>query len=125
MNYLKIALGLMLLAGILISCKANSSENTTDISKEEAVALMKDTPDLQIIDVRTPAEWEGGVIDKAIKINIKDADFKSKIALLDKEAPVLVYCKSGGRSAKASAIMEELGFKTVYNLLGGYDGYSK
>ena len=43
---------------------------------------------------------------------------------LDKKKPVYVYCAVGGRSAKASKVLQESGFKTVYNLLGGFNGWT-
>ena len=43
----------------------------------------------------------------------------NKLNELDKDKHYYVYCKSGGRSAQACAIMKQLGFKRTYNLLGG------
>lgn len=73
----------------------------------------------QLLDVRTPEEWNEGIIEGATLANIYDADFEAKLAKLDKSKPVAVYCKSGGRSGQAMAKMSELGFKEVYNLKGG------
>lgn len=74
---------------------------------------------IQIVDVRTPEEFRVGHIINALNINFYDADFKAKMSKLDKSKPLAVYCAAGGRSAKASAILSELGFKTVYDLQGG------
>ena len=53
------------------------------------------------------------------------ADFKEKaFEGLDKSKPVLVYCASGGRSAKSAKIYKEAGFTKVYNLLGGFRAWS-
>ena len=46
-------------------------------------------------------------------------DFTEKVAVLDKEKPVMVYCKMGGRSSKAAAKLKELGFKHITDLEGG------
>lgn len=73
----------------------------------------------QILDVRTPEEWNGGTIKGAIKMNFYDDNFKDQLAKLDKSKPVYVYCKSGGRSGKAAKQMGKMGFTTVYNLIGG------
>lgn len=73
----------------------------------------------QLLDVRTPEEWNEGIIEGAIMANVFDADFEAQLAKLDKGKPVAVYCKSGGRSGQAMAKMHELGFKEVYNLNGG------
>lgn len=76
-------------------------------------------PDVQLVDVRTPEEFAEGHLENAINIDITADDFDSKIAALDKEKPVMVYCKAGGRSAKASSRLNELGFKNISDLEGG------
>lgn len=76
-------------------------------------------PQVQLLDVRTPEEFSEGHIANAINIDVTADDFDAKVVSLDKEKPVMVYCKSGGRSAKASARLKELGFKTITDLEGG------
>jgi len=75
---------------------------------------------LSVIDVRTPKEYAEGHIDGARNINIGSPDFENEITKLDKSKPYLVYCRSGGRSSKAQAMMRELGFGSIYNLSGGF-----
>jgi rhodanese-related sulfurtransferase len=75
---------------------------------------------IQLVDVRTPAEFTLGHIEGAANLNVNDAQFKDLAAKLDKRKPVAVYCKAGSRSAKAAGILAEMGFKTIYNLDGGY-----
>lgn len=74
---------------------------------------------VQLVDVRTPEEYQSGFIKGAVNINLNAADFSSNIEKLDKEKPVMVYCKGGGRSAKAAAQLKKAGFKNVYDLEGG------
>ena len=76
-----------------------------------------------ILDVRTPAEYVKGHLANAAAINFFDTDFKEKVGKLDKNKAVYVYCAVGGRSAKALKILQELGFKTAYNMLGGFTGW--
>lgn len=78
-----------------------------------------------LLDVRTPKEFQDGHIEGAKNINYFDKTFKNELAKLDKKTPVYVYCRSGGRSGKAMNIMKEMGFKTVYNLMGGFISWSK
>jgi rhodanese-related sulfurtransferase len=93
-------------------------EMKVDVS--EALELMQEEPELQLLDVRTPAEVAGGIIKGAKVINIKDADFLTKAAAqLDKTKPILVYCASGKRSSSAIAQMKDNGFTMLYNLDGG------
>ncbi len=73
-----------------------------------------------VIDVRTPAEWQEGVIEGAtLFIDFKGANFEQQIAKLDKSKTYIVYCRSGGRSAGASQVMVDNGFKNVINMQGG------
>lgn len=81
--------------------------------------------EVQLVDVRTYQEFAGGKIDDAINIDFLSSDFKQKMAKLDKNQPVYIYCQSGNRSGKASQIMVEMGFKQIYDLQGGYGGYRK
>lgn len=79
----------------------------------------------QLVDVRTPGEYEGGIIGDAVNIDYMAGSFQTEIAKLDKTKPTLIYCAAGGRSAKAASIMKELGFTEVYDLSGGYSGWPK
>ncbi len=78
-----------------------------------------------LIDVRTPNEYKQGHIEGAKNIDYFSKDFKQQLEKLNKEVPVYVYCRSGGRSAKAMQIMKDMGFKTIYNLDGGYLAWSQ
>jgi len=93
-----------------------------DITAQEASALIQDNqgnPDFVILDVRTPGEFAGGHIENAINIDKNSETFQGELNNLDKDKTYLVYCGSGGRSASALAIMQELGFMEAYNMLGG------
>ncbi len=80
-------------------------------------------PSAVILDVRTEGEYNRGNIDKALHIDMLQNDFAAKVEGLDKEKTYLVYCKGGVRSAKAAAIMCDMGFSKVFNLQGGYDSW--
>lgn len=74
---------------------------------------------IQILDARTPDEWNEGYIKGAKLVTYPD-DFAAKAAkTLDPEKPVLVYCRSGARSAKAAKLLRDAGFKDVRDLAGG------
>lgn len=77
-----------------------------------------------ILDVRTPEEYSLGHLEDAVNINWYDIDFKDKVGDLERSKTIYVYCKAGGRSAKAAAVMREMGFKNVVDLEGGYDAYT-
>ncbi len=79
-----------------------------------------------VIDVRTPQEHEAGFIKGTdLNIDITAPGFKDKIGQLDRNQTYLLYCRSGGRSARAAAIMESMGFKHIYNLENGYMGWKQ
>lgn len=73
-----------------------------------------------LLDVRTEEEFNQGRIPGAINIDIyKGQGFVYKVDELDKNKKYYVYCKAGGRSQQACSIMNELGFESAYNLVGG------
>ncbi len=73
--------------------------------------------------MRTPSEWQAGIIEGAAKVNVFDKNFSASVdKLLNKEKPVYVYCRSGRRSLRASKILVEKGYQ-VYNVLGGYKAW--
>ncbi|MBK7681623.1 MAG: thioredoxin [Bacteroidetes bacterium] len=94
------------------------------VSIEQFEKLMTEKSNAIILDVRTPEEFAAGHVKGAVNLNIHDAAFKSGLEKLDKSKPVLVYCKSGSRSADASAQMKEMGFSEVYNFGGGMLAWS-
>ncbi|QBA65651.1 rhodanese-like domain-containing protein [Muriicola soli] len=81
-----------------------------------------DLQNYTLLDVRTPEEFEAGHLENAININWFDDDFTEQVAVLEKEKTVYVYCQKGGRSAKARAVLDSLGFKAI-DLTGGYGAW--
>ena len=78
------------------------------------------TPQGQLLDVRTPEEYAQGHLAKSQNIDVKDPVFVQKLATLDKDKPVFVYCLAGSRSAKAAQLLIDNGFKEVYDMQGGF-----
>ena len=70
-------------------------------------------------------EFEKYRIKSAKNIDFKSPDFKKEVEKLDKTKPLLIYCLSGVRSKAAAEVCIELGFKTVYDLGGGINAWSK
>ena len=77
-----------------------------------------------LIDVRTPKEYNDYHISGAKMIDYKNDNFKTEFAKLDKKVPVLIYCRSGVRSGRATKVLEKMGFK-VYNLNHGMIDWKK
>jgi thioredoxin len=110
---------LLIISVLLISCNDKKSNSFESIAPKEFAEKIKTTEKPQILDVRTPDEFESEHIDNAKNVNWNSDDFASKARSYDKSKPVYVYCLSGGRSKKAATKLTELGFTTVYELEGG------
>lgn len=100
------------------SCLDQRSEEVKVISAEEMRSLLE-ADEVQLVDVRTPEEYDLGHIDDAQNIDYFSPTFDEDIKNLDKTKPVILYCKSGGRSAKCAEKMVEAGFVKIYDLEGG------
>lgn len=134
MNKTLLTLAIAITSLGVVSCqnKANDEakeQTTTNIAERvdnaRFSALMTELPDEQLIDVRTPGEYAAGAIGNATNIDFMNSDFAQQIEKLDKTKPVMIYCQSGGRSGKALKQLNEMGFKTVYELKTGYGGWPK
>lgn len=71
----------------------------------------------RLIDVRTPAEFSGGHLDGATNVPVDELE--ARLASLgSKEQRLVVYCRSGVRSARAARVLERAGFRSVFDLGG-------
>lgn len=70
----------------------------------------------QLIDVRTPQEFASGHIAGAINIPVEEIG--QRLGEVSKETPVVVYCRSGNRSAQAAQILASAGYTGIYDLGG-------
>ena len=77
-----------------------------------------------VLDVRSPAEFEGGHIPGALNVDFRSKTFADEVTKLDKSKSYLVYCGSGYRSARACTQMSGLKFKETANLLGGIGAWT-
>lgn len=103
--------------GLFKAAPGCSCEN---INARQASAWLSEHPETQVLDVRSVGEFQGGALPSATNISLGDAAFESKVAALDKEKPVLVYCAGGFRSRKAVAKLKEMGFKHIRHIHRGY-----
>lgn len=108
----------LLLFFVTVGCAQSKEKSITEFSRN-------DIKDGILIDVRTPQEYEAGHLEEALNVDWFKPDFAEQILALDadKEEPVYLYCKKGGRSAKAAQVLDSLGYKNVVDLLGGYEAY--
>jgi len=88
-----------------------------NVSVAEAKAMIELTPSLLILDVSSEVEYAQGHLKGAI--NIPLSDLLVRIGELDANSPILVYCRTGRRSAQACSALVERGFTKVHNMEGG------
>ena len=104
--------------GILFNCTKLKTKTSVLISAEQMLELVK-LEEVQLIDVRTSAEFTDGHLKNAKNIDFYSPNFDLQIEALDKSIPVILYCKSGLRSAKCASKLNAKGFSSVYDLDGG------
>ncbi len=106
----------------ILSAFRGAKAALNNLSGEEFARLMEEDANSLVIDVRTQAEFGAGHINGARNIDISSRDFSAKIEALDRDATVLLYCRSGSRSSHAGGIMNRMGFGNVSHLSKGlYD----
>lgn len=113
-------LGLMLVLCFTTSC-LDTKDATTDVKLVTAEEMQDilELEDVQLIDVRTPEEYSEVHIVNSQNIDFSSPTFDEDITKLDKNKPVILYCRSGGRSAKCAKKLKDAGFEKVYDLEGG------
>ncbi|MBI2666847.1 rhodanese-like domain-containing protein [Candidatus Woesearchaeota archaeon] len=90
----------------------------TLITPEEAKKLLNDKKNINILDVRTPKEFENGHLENANNLNFYDANFPERIEELPHDKKYLIYCHSVGRAFRTGELMEELGFREIIVVKG-------
>jgi len=92
-----------------------------DLSQDEWSKRLSQDKDAVVLDVRTDAEVAEGYIPDSRQMDIQNPPkFMQQLQELDKQKNYYVYCRSGGRSAQACAVLKSQGFANCYNLLGGF-----
>ena len=91
-----------------------------DITSKEWQKSTAEDKNAVILDVRTDEEVAQGMIPGAKQIDISDPfNFMEKVRQLDNTKNYYIYCRSGGRSSQACSVLNSLGIKNTYNLIGG------
>lgn len=109
----------VLLTVSITSCKEAANDGPIKMVTTDEMQELLELEDVQLVDVRTPEEYTGGHIANSQNIDYNSPTFDSEIEKLDKSKPVIIYCKSGGRSAKCAKKLEDAGFVKIYDLNGG------
>lgn len=110
---------------LVLFTTAGFAQTSKDIKVIEPAKFEKQIQqeDIQLVDVRTPKEYEEGHIEGALNIDFLGDEFLQQFSNLDKDKPVYLYCRSGNRSAKASEMLKKEGFEHIIDLEGGYKAW--
>jgi len=108
----------------VLNLQAQNFENIDIVAASVLIGENTDNPAFTILDVRTEGEYTLGHLEGAFIRDFYVVLFEPQMDSLNKERIYLIYCKSGNRSGQTLAIMENLGFETVYNMSGGMDAWS-
>ena len=104
---------------------ANSASTTAPVIASQRITPLEyqnqfgDVSPHLLIDVRTPEEFASGHIQNAVNISVET--LQARLDEVPRGAPVVVYCRSGNRSASAAQILVEGGYQLVYDLGGIQD----
>ena len=105
----------------LVGCGGNFANSYQQITPQEAKNIMDTESDYIIIDARTEEEFATGHIEGAILIPEYEIADRAEAELPDKDALILVYCRSGRRSKIASEELVKLGYTNVREFGGIID----
>ena len=114
---------LSLLIGTNAVAQVTTYKTINAIQADTLIKNHRDSPDLVIIDVRTPGEFMTERIDKSKNLDVSAVHFNDSLDKLDKNKLYLIYCPSGSRSATALTRMQTRNFKVVYNMQGGLSAW--
>ena len=111
----------LLIACMLILCGCSAEEHKAQLNDDgtltvaSAKELIKEGAVL--VDVRSKSEYNSGHIDGAKLLPVESINVSNaKEVIASKDTAVIVYCRSGARSASAAKVLEGLGYTNVYNL---------
>ena len=92
----------------------------THISAQQLSGLLDGKEDFILLDIRTEKEYQAGHIEGAIWFPRGNLEFYVQELIPDPAANIVLYCRSGGRSALATLTMKDMGYRNVVDLEGGF-----
>jgi len=108
----------ILIFSTIFSCSLINNESVNQINSDELIEFIE-LNDAVLVDVRTEDEYNSGYIENSLNIDYFSNDFSVNADKLDKNTPIILYCRSGKRSSMSANKISKLGFKEIYNLQGG------
>jgi glyoxylase-like metal-dependent hydrolase (beta-lactamase superfamily II)/rhodanese-related sulfurtransferase len=105
----------------MLADRPDLAERSHRLAATDLAAWQAESPQLQLVDVRNPAEQADGVIDGARCIPLPT--LLERLGGLDQTVPTVVYCAGGYRSSVAASLLRAHGFARVADIFGGYDAW--
>lgn len=100
------------------------AQQVVSLNSAEAKKMLESKKKLVLLDVRTAAEVSQGRIANSTNIDVYQHDAYQKIDKLDKNETYVVYCRTKNRSGMVVKYMSDHGFKSVYQMMEGFAGWS-
>ncbi|MFN3587990.1 MAG: rhodanese-like domain-containing protein [Spirosomataceae bacterium] len=120
---MKSILSSFLLVFSLWSCGNTEENGVKGVDVATFKEVLQEKKEGILLDIRTDAEVATGKIPGAIQLDYYSSDFTSEISKLDTSKPLFLYCAVGGRSASAISDFQKAGFKEIYHLQPGIQGW--
>jgi len=117
-------LTLTLILAVTLPLSIWAQEAIQTITADRFATVMDSIDNYQLVDVRTRDEFKEGHIDGAVQYDVNKKRFKRQVNRLDRNQPVLLYCRTGKRSHQAALTLQELGFQKIINLDGGITAWT-
>ena len=107
---------------------AKTSRELVDEAKSQIKEVgsdeVKDMAGAKLVDVREDADWEKGHLPGALHLSRGGLESRVEKLLPDKDAPLVLYCGGGGRSALAADTLQEMGYTNVCSMKSGFRGWT-
>jgi sulfur-carrier protein adenylyltransferase/sulfurtransferase len=99
-----------------------TADEVPEITVQELKERLDNGERLSVLDVREPHEYEVANIGARL---IPLHELPERLVELDRDTPLAVHCKTGGRSARAVKLLQEAGFQNAFNVEGGITAWSE
>lgn len=102
---------------------ADAKTRIREISVADVQHLVAEGSDAVLVDIREGSEWNGGHIPGAVHIARGVLELKLPQGMPDPDAPIVLYCGGGNRSALAADVLQTMGYRDVTSMAGGWRGW--
>ena len=107
---------------------ATQEQVIKDVTVAESDSIIRaeyENPCFTLLDIRTRQEFDAGHLQGAMVLDYRDSTFTEKLGQLDRNRTYLIYCRTGHRTGLVMPVLKEMGFNTIYHMLGGITDWKK